>query len=109
MPSLAVLNPTTSGTTPPVPAPHLRWSLIPQGFRSGSSSMAESSNPMWSLGVRTRCLGRPGLAIYPRQVNDAEMWLLAAALGAEMAELFPAASRRRPSATFIAVVRHSED
>lgn len=44
-----------------------------------------------------------------RRVNDAELWMLAAALGAEIAELFPSASRRRPPAAFVAVARHSED
>ncbi len=44
-----------------------------------------------------------------RRVNDAELWLLAAALGAEMRDLFPPGSRRRPPAAFIAVARHSED
>mgnify|MGYP000907006806 FL=1 len=44
-----------------------------------------------------------------RRVNDAELWLLAAALGAEIAELFPAGSRRKPPPTFIAVARHRED
>ncbi len=44
-----------------------------------------------------------------RRVNDAELWLLAAALGAEIAELFPAASRRKPPAALISVARHSED
>lgn len=44
-----------------------------------------------------------------RRVNDAELWLLAAALGTEIAELFPAGSRRKPPASVISVARHSED
>lgn len=44
-----------------------------------------------------------------RRVNDAELWLLAAALSMDMAELFPQGSRRKPPAPFISVARHSED
>lgn len=40
-----------------------------------------------------------------RRVNDAKMWLL----GAEMRDLFPPGSRRRPPASLVAVARHSED
>jgi hypothetical protein len=44
-----------------------------------------------------------------RRVNDAELWLLAAVLGIDMAGLFPSGSRRKPPASFIAVARRSED
>jgi hypothetical protein len=45
------------------------------------------------------------LAIYPHPVNDAELWLLAAALGIDMAGLSPPGSRRRPPLALIAVAR----
>jgi len=44
-----------------------------------------------------------------RRVNDAEPWLLAAALGVDIAGLFPSGSRRKPPAAFVSVARHSQD
>jgi hypothetical protein len=67
---------------PPSPAPRY-WLVTP----TTASPIGEDFWPSLNL-------SKIGARL--RRVNDAELWLLATALGAGMAALFHAASRRRP-------------